>query len=520
RSLGLAACASLESKNEVCLLCEVSPKQIPAFDFICASLESILAIEDTWERERSGFAEEKVWGDIPVVTGFWGGKEDFLGELAVWSPEDKRLIAVFPSEVDAGVLGGFLECALGKRLTTHFRLIGYLKLLGSDYASAIRKGCENMVADSFSQGFKWAEINSWTWLLDLVTCNHYLSLGEDMELYFMGTSLKATFLQGSSEHYKGVGAELEHPEPGFSLLLGKWGQRLKTPFQAKWQPKLLGYDYEISYKKDSENMVADAFSRVSSGTELNSLVLTFITSDLMQQIKDSWSNDSVLQGLIQQLQNKSYVEDKYSWVDGILRRKDKIVVSNVVKLRNTIINYYHSDGTGGHSGTTGKTMIMVVVDRLSKYAHFMALEHPFTTSTISQVFLDNVYKLHGLPESIISDRDKTDGKTEVLNRCLECYLRCMTSEKPKEWLQWLALAEFCVVEKVDRTLRAREQALSLIKFHLVRDQDIMKSLADKHMIDRVFDVDTWVYLKLQPYRQVTIKQGQQNKLSSKYYGPF
>ncbi|GKE80883.1 hypothetical protein Tco_1550883, partial [Tanacetum coccineum] len=53
----------------------------------CASLKSILAIEDTWERERSGFAEEKVWGDIPVVTGFWGGKEDFLGELAVWSPE-------------------------------------------------------------------------------------------------------------------------------------------------------------------------------------------------------------------------------------------------------------------------------------------------------------------------------------------------------------------------------------------------------------------------------------------------
>ncbi|GKA04679.1 hypothetical protein Tco_0683799, partial [Tanacetum coccineum] len=50
RSLGLAACASLESKNEVCLLCEESPKQIPAFDFICASLESILAIEDTWER--------------------------------------------------------------------------------------------------------------------------------------------------------------------------------------------------------------------------------------------------------------------------------------------------------------------------------------------------------------------------------------------------------------------------------------------------------------------------------------
>ncbi|GJU02153.1 hypothetical protein Tco_1112491 [Tanacetum coccineum] len=90
RSLGLAACASLESKNEVCLLCEVKPKQIPAFDFICASLESILAIEDTWERERSGFAGEKVWGDIPVVTGFVGremGKEGFWGSRQYWSPQ-------------------------------------------------------------------------------------------------------------------------------------------------------------------------------------------------------------------------------------------------------------------------------------------------------------------------------------------------------------------------------------------------------------------------------------------------
>ncbi|GJZ11967.1 hypothetical protein Tco_0546726 [Tanacetum coccineum] len=105
------ACASLESKNEVCLLCEVNPKQILAFDFICASLESISAIEDTFgkgeglptwllynwgwgsrvdemilARVRSGFAGKKVWGDIPVVTGFWGGKEDFLGEVCSLVP--------------------------------------------------------------------------------------------------------------------------------------------------------------------------------------------------------------------------------------------------------------------------------------------------------------------------------------------------------------------------------------------------------------------------------------------------
>jgi transposase InsO family protein len=53
----------------------------------------------------------------------------------------------------------------------------------------------------------------------------------------------------------------------------------------------------------------------------------------------------------------------------------------------------------------GKTTIMVVVDRLTKYSHFFALSHPFTAADIAQVFLDNIYKLHGLHLSIVSDRD-------------------------------------------------------------------------------------------------------------------
>jgi hypothetical protein len=45
----------------------------------------------------------------------------------------------------------------------------------------------------------------------------------------------------------------------------------------------------------------------------------------------------------------------------------------------------------------GKDTILVIVDKLTKYSHFISLSHPFTTKTIVQLFIDHVFKLHGLP---------------------------------------------------------------------------------------------------------------------------
>lgn len=119
--------------------------------------------------------------------------------------------------------------------------------------------------------------------------------------------------------------------------------------------------------------------------------------------------------------------------------------------------------------SNGFTVIMVLVDRLSKYAHFFPLKTDYDSKKVAEVFLSNIVKLHGMPSSIVSDRDKfftssfwthlfklqgttlnmssayhhqTDGQSEALNKCLEMYLRCLTFHKPSFWSKALPWAEY------------------------------------------------------------------------------
>lgn len=50
--------------------------------------------------------------------------------------------------------------------------------------------------------------------------------------------------------------------------------------------------------------------------------------------------------------------------------------------------------------------IFMVVDKFSKFANFIALRHPFSATSVAQLFMDDIFKLHGMPLAIISDRDR------------------------------------------------------------------------------------------------------------------
>lgn len=234
------------------------------------------------------------------------------------------------------------------------------------------------------------------------------------------------------------------------------------------------------------------------------------------------------------------------------------------------------DFVEGLPRSNGRDVIFVVVDRLSKYAHFMTLAPPFSAKDVAREFVKGVVKLHGIPASIVSDRDKvflslfwrelfrlqgtelktstayhpeTDGQTEVVNRGFEQYLRCFVSSHPKLWERFLAWAEYwynttfhqspfeavygrkppplvqylpgtAIVQDVDQELRSRDEVLRELKGNLEAARNRMKQVADRRRRDESFKVEDWVYLKLQPYRQHSIFKRVYQKLANRFYGPF
>ncbi|XP_055960653.1 transposon Tf2-1 polyprotein [Mercurialis annua] len=383
-------------------------------------------------------------------------------------------------------------------------------------------------------------------------------------------------------------------------------QRITTLPQQKWVSKLLGYDFQVEYKAGKENKVADALSRRDEEMGL----LASISGpqlDLFQSIKDANMNSKTGQQLIAQIRANSSppgyqktftrIAADFYWPQMKKSIQDFIKSCGVCQKNKTealqpagllqplpvpsqVWSDISMDFIDALPPSSGKSVLFVVVDRFSKYAHFIPMSHPYSAVSVARIFFDNIYKLHGLPETIVSDRDviftsafwtelfklsgtklafssayhpQSDGQTEVVNRTIEVYLRCFTSDQPRRWAQWISWAEYCYntgyhsslkttpfevvygrppprllsycpglsrLEAVDQELQTRDKMVADIKERLLRAQDIMKTNFDKYHQALDFEVGDWVLLKLQPNRQLSLASHRNRKLSPRFYGPF
>ncbi|KAD3069344.1 hypothetical protein E3N88_37224 [Mikania micrantha] len=299
-------------------------------------------------------------------------------------------------------------------------------------------------------------------------------------------------------------------------------QRVTTPDQQNWVAKLLGYDFEIQYKPGRSNRAADALSRQAEFGQLATLTASKYLQELLHEFHTTTTGGhSGYYRTYRRIAANLYWPGMTSTVKEFVKACDvcqRCKASTVMPggllqplaIPEAIWEDLSMDFIGGLPLSKGCNVILAVVDRLSKYAHFMAVKHPYTAKGIAEVFVKEVIRHHGIPKTIIRDCDplfiskfwqeifclqgtklqmssayhpETDGQTEVVNRCLEAYLRLSPFEivygrRPPTIFHY-GQGEIRV-EAVAQELKDRDAALQLLKHHLARAQSLMKSNADKH----------------------------------------
>ena len=227
----------------------------------------------------------------------------------------------------------------------------------------------------------------------------------------------------------------------------------------------------------------------------------------------------------------------------------------------------------------GHDLILVVCDRFSKMSHFVVTTEKTTAEGLVRIFRDNVWKLHRLPESVISDRvpqfaagmmkelnkmlgietklsmayhPETDGQTERTNQELEQYLRMYVNHRQNNWAEWLATAEFAFnnkihtatkmspfqvnygreprmgfdIRKKGKNKKAEEFVKEMKERHeeakaaLVKSQEEMKRQADRNRKEaEEYRVGDKVLISTKDF-SMELRKRATKKLTEKFIGPY
>ena len=228
---------------------------------------------------------------------------------------------------------------------------------------------------------------------------------------------------------------------------------------------------------------------------------------------------------------------------------------------------------------SGKNSVWVIVDRLTKSAHFLPVNNTDSLGKLTRLYVKEVVRLHGIPKSIVSDRDprftsqfwkslqaalgtklkfstayhpQTDGQSERTIQTLEDMLRACVMEFQGSWENHLPLIEFAYNNSFHATIQMApyealygrkcrsplcwdevgesriigpeiiqemQSQVRIIRDKMAAAQSRQKSYADTRRRELSFEVGDWVYLKVSPMRGVK-RFGKKRKLDPRYVGPF
>nr|GEV37085.1 putative reverse transcriptase domain-containing protein [Tanacetum cinerariifolium] len=188
------------------------------------------------------------------------------------------------------------------------------------------------------------------------------------------------------------------------------------------------------------------------------------------------------------------------------------------------------DFVSGLSRTpSGYDSIWVIVDCLTKSVHFLPMKKADSIKKLAQQYLKEIIYRHGMPVSIISDRDKTDGQSERMIQTLEDMLRACVIDFGNSWDRHLPLVEFSYNNSYHASIKAApfealygrkcRSPIVQIKNRLLTAKSRQKSYADVRRKPVEFEVGDMVMLKVSPWKGV-IRFGKRGKLSPRYIGPF